>query len=128
LSCAASPPPAGDLKPRKPRRVVLALTDQDIWLLEFRHWGIGFTIGAVRGRLPRDGLVAHWRHRRWIWPAVWRAELSWPDSATYVEGEMITGDDADRIMGLLASDSLLRELGRAAPAFEQGTCRPGRNT
>jgi hypothetical protein len=109
--------PAGSLKLRTPLRLVLALTDTDIWLLEFRHWVVGFTIGATLGRFPRRGLAPHWRHRRWAWPAVWKAELSWPETATYVEGAMIGGEDADRIMGLLASDELRRELGRSAPAL-----------
>ena len=109
--------PAGDLWLRKPRRLVLALTDSDLWLLEFRHWAIGFTIGGALSRFSRRDLVAHWRHRSWAWPAVWKAELSWPDAATYVEGAMIGGADADRIVGLLASDELSRQLDSSAPAL-----------
>jgi hypothetical protein len=109
--------PAGSLKTRKPPRVVLALTDEDIWLIELHHWVVGFCVGAVMGRFPRRGLVAHWRHRRWAWPAVWKSELSWPDSAIYVEGALIGGEDADRIMGLLAFDELHRALRLSAPAI-----------
>jgi hypothetical protein len=96
--------PASDLKPRKALRVVLAMTDEDLWLLEFRYWVVGFDVGAVLSRFPRCGLVSQWHHQWWGWPAVWKAELSWPTLATYVVGSLIGGDDADRIMGLLAAD------------------------
>lgn len=96
--------PVGNFKPPKPLGVVLALTEDDLWILEFRSWAVGFDVGGVLCRLPRFGLVSQWRHRAWAWPAVWRAELSWPEIATYVTGSLIGGQDADRIMGLLAAD------------------------
>lgn len=103
--------PAGNLEPRKSVRIVLALTEKDVWLLEFRYWTVGFDVGGVLCRFPRLGLVSQWRHRSWAWPAVWKVELSWPELATYVTGSLIGGDDADRIMGLLAAD----EFDRAQP-------------
>ena len=96
--------PAGNLRPRHPLRLALAMTDEDLWLLEFRYWIVGFDVGAVLCRFPRRGLVGQWCHRWWGWPAVWKAELSWPALATYVVGSLLWGDDADRIMGLLAAD------------------------
>lgn len=96
--------PVGNFEPRKPLRVVLALTKNDVWLLELRYWAVGFDVGGVLCRFPRLGLASHWRHRSWAWPAVWKAELSWPGLATYATGSLIGGDDADRIMGLLAAD------------------------
>lgn len=96
--------PAGNFKPRKPLQVVAALTEDDLWLLEFRYRVVSFEVGAVLCRLPRRGLVSQWRHRSWAWPAVWKVELSWPELATCVQGTLIGGDDADRIQGLLAAD------------------------
>lgn len=109
--------PAGNLKPRKPAHVVLALTDTELYLLEFHYRVIGFTVGAALCRWPRRGVVAHWRRRRWDWPTVWQAELSWPELSTYLEAKLMNGEDTDRIMGLLASDELGRELRLAAPSL-----------
>ena len=96
--------PAGNFRPRKSTRLVAALTEDDLCLLEFRYRVVGFEVGAALCRFPRRRLVSQWRHRPWAWPAVWRVDLSWPELATYVEGSLIGGDDADRIMGLLAAD------------------------
>ena len=98
--------PAGSLKAHKPLRLVLAMTDEEVWLLEFEYWVVGFHVGAALCCFPRAGLVTQWRHRWWAWPAVWNAELSWPWLGTYVVGSLIGGDDADRIMGLLTADEL----------------------
>src|SRR5436305_6250790 len=94
--------PAGRVKPSKPERMVVALTDHELWLLEFRYCVIGFTVGAPVGHLPRQELVANSRRRRWTWPAVWRVELCWPHTATYIEGSLVSCEDTERLMGLLA--------------------------
>jgi hypothetical protein len=96
--------PVGACRPRRPLRVVLALTEDDLWLLEFRYWTVGFDVGAALCRFPRLGVISQWSHRAWAWPAAWKAELSWPELGTYVVGSLIGGDDADRIMGLMAAD------------------------
>lgn len=114
LRLAASP--AGNFKPRKPLSLVVALTENDLWLLDFGYWVVGFEVGAVLCRFPRHSLVSRWRHRWWGWPAVWKAELSWPELATYVVGSLIGGDDANRIIGLLAVD----EFDRARPMAATG--------
>lgn len=113
--------PAGNLKPRKLLRLVAALTEDDLWLLEFGYWVVGFEVGAALCRFPRPGLVSHWRHRSWAWPTVWKVELSWPDLATYVAGSMIGGDDANRLMGLLVAGELDCASTTAAAA-EEGWC------
>lgn len=110
--------PAGNFKPRKALRVVVALSENDLWLLEFCYWVVGFEVGTALCRFPRPGLVSQWRHRSWAWPAVWKLELSWPDLATYVVGSMIGGDDANRLMGLLVTDELERASTTAAAADE----------
>lgn len=107
--------PAGSLKPSRPLSAVIALTDDDLWLLECRFWVVGFNVNRVLGRCPREGAVAYWRHRWWAWPDVWKAELSWPERASYIEGTLMAGSDADRLMGLLASDEFGRGLVRSAP-------------
>ena len=96
--------PVGNFETRKSLRVVLALAEGDLWLLEFRYWAVGFDVSGVLCRFPRLGLSSKWCHRWWAWPAVWKAELSWPGLATYLTGSLIGGDDADRIIGLLAAD------------------------
>ena len=110
--------PVGNLKARKPLRVVMALTQDDLWLLEFGYWVVGFEVGPALCRFPRPGLVSRWRHRSWAWPAVWKVELSWPDLATLVVGSMIGGDDANRLMGLVVADELDRASTTAAVADE----------
>jgi hypothetical protein len=110
--------PVGSFNPRKPLRVVVALSEDDLWLLEFGYWVVGFEVGVALCRFPRSGLVSQWRHRSWAWPAVWKVELSWPDLATYVAGSMIGRDDANRLMGLLVADELDRASTTAAAADE----------
>lgn len=117
--------PVGRSNPRKPAPMAVALTESDVWFLELRQSIVGLTVGGARCRLPRGGLAAHWRHRRWAWPNVWKAELSWPELATYVEGALMTGADTDRIIGLVTSDELHRELrvaARSGCADQRPTC------
>jgi hypothetical protein len=110
--------PGCTLKPRKAKEVVIALTDEQIWLLDVRDWAVWFSVGRVLGHLPRRGVVAHWYRRWWAWPTVWRAELSWPESSTYVEGSLPSCKDTERLIGLMTMDELGRELARSAPASE----------
>ena len=108
--------PVGNFKPRKSLRVVLALTESDLSVLEFRSWAVGFDVGGVLCQFPRSGLVGQWRRHPWAWPAVWKAKLSWPALATYATGSMIGGKDADRMMGLLAADEFDTVCATAAAA------------
>jgi hypothetical protein len=116
FSLIAISSPWGRLKPRKPLGVALALTDDELYLLELRNWAISFKVGAALCHSSRDGLVAQWRHRWWGWPEVWKAELSWPEAAIYVEGALMNGKDSGQIMGLLAADDFDRERRASAPA------------
>jgi hypothetical protein len=109
--------PWGTFKPSKPLRIVVALTDDSLYLVELRSGAVSFSVGTVLCRFPRYGLVAQWRHRWWAWPAVWKAELCWPGAFTFVEGALMAGADADRLMGLLVADDFHREMGLAAPAL-----------
>lgn len=100
--------PDGRIKARKREEVVIALTESDLWFLEYRYWVFGFRVGGVLARWPRRSAVAHWRHRWWAWPAVWRLELSCPAGPFYVEGDLMSGPDADAMIGLMACDDLER--------------------
>jgi hypothetical protein len=106
--------PDGRAKPRKPEPMVVALTDTDIWFLEYRYRVVGFTIGAPLNHWRRRAVVANWRYRWWGWPSVWRLELSWPTRAFYIEGDVMGGPDADLMMGLMAADDLHRSPTAAA--------------
>jgi hypothetical protein len=108
--------PAGCAKPRKPERMVIALTEADVWLLGYRYLVVGFSIGPVLCGWPRRVAVAHWRRRWWAWPSVWRLELSWPARAFYVEGDLMGGRDADLLIGLMAGDEFNRVPTEAASA------------
>jgi hypothetical protein len=108
--------PAGRARPCKPERMVIALTDNDLWLLAYRYWVVGFSIGAVLCHWPRRAAVVHWRRRWWTWPSVWRLELSWPARGFYVEGDLMGGLDADLLIGLTTSDDFARAPAEAAAA------------
>jgi hypothetical protein len=95
-------------KPRRREQIVIALTDHDLWFLEYRYRVVGFTIGSVLTHWPRCAVIAAWRHRRWAWPSVWRLELSWPGRAFYIEGDLMSGQDADALIGLMACDDFDR--------------------
>ncbi len=106
--------PNGRFGSPKPMRVVLALTSDALYLLEFRYWLFGLSIGSVLSRLPRHGAVPHCRHRWWAWPSPWRVDLAWPELVLLVVGELPGGPDSDRIVGLLASDEFEDQVLRQA--------------
>jgi hypothetical protein len=107
--------PEGIIEWCKPHRLVVALTETELWIIELRHYVFAPKVGAVLGQFPRQRLVAQWHHRRRAWPMVWSAELSWPESATLVEGSMMNDPDTDTFIGLLAADEFERELRRDPP-------------
>jgi hypothetical protein len=100
--------PDGRVTPRKREPTVMALTESDVWFLEWQYRLFGAKVGAVLCSWPRRAAVASWDHRWWAWPSVWRLELSWPAQAYYIEGEMIAGADAERMIGLMTHDDLAR--------------------
>jgi hypothetical protein len=108
--------PGATMKPRKPKKIVIALTADYVWLLDIRDWAVWFSVGQVLAHLPRRGLAAQWRRRWWVWPTVWNAELSWPELSTYLEGALMNNGDTERLIGLMTMDELAQELSRPAPA------------
>ena len=92
--------PSGHLRLRRPLRVLLARTDDALYLLEYRYRVLACRVGGVICDLPRRGLVAQCKRQPWAWPMTWRAEFSWPDAATFMAGALMASDEADRLVGL----------------------------
>lgn len=79
---------------------VLAVTDEDVYLLGGRHTSFGTFVHGVVERLPRTGLVVRWRPG----PFRLRADLSWPRLApmpVYLRGWTRPSPNAERLFGLL---------------------------
>jgi hypothetical protein len=55
--------PSGQLNLRRPIRVLLARTDNALYLLDYGYQLLGFRVGGVICDLPRHGLVAHCARR-----------------------------------------------------------------
>lgn len=109
--------PAGHLTAltSQSERIVLAMTETEFWLLELGGRLLGASVGAPLCCLNRQDVVARWHRRMLAWPAVWRAEFCWPDEAIYLECELTSCKEAERMMGLLALDELDRALRHRAP-------------
>lgn len=65
---------------------------------------LALTVGGVLARLPRAGLVAHWRPRL----LGVRAELSWPDEHVFLRGDVPRDPRSDHLIGLLTVSELER--------------------
>jgi len=94
------------------RRLWLALTDSDVWLL-YRD-DAGTAIGGVHSQLRRSGLHPVWRHRRVRDDHI--GELSWPEHPWFIRGELGGAlPQRLRLIGLLAADQLTlrKEVARA---------------
>jgi hypothetical protein len=85
-------------------RVLLAVTDSDVYLLDCRRTTLGPRVGGVIDHLPRTGLVSQWQHRR----LDVKAELSWPESHVYLIARARRGEQTDRAIGLLMTSELDR--------------------
>jgi hypothetical protein len=91
-----------------PESLLVALGDDDVFVLQLRALRpLALTVGGVLARLPRAGLVAHWRPRL----LVIRAELSWPDEHVFLRGDVPRDPRTDRLIGLLTVSELERGLG-----------------
>jgi hypothetical protein len=89
---------------RKGDVLVLALTAEQVYLLELYGSLLRSRVGGVVDSLPREGLVLSW-DRRWMRI---RAELSWPDLPAYIAGWTRPGPEADKLFGLLTTDAFER--------------------
>jgi hypothetical protein len=85
-------------------RVLLAVTDVDVYLLDCRRTSLGPRVGGVIDHLPRTGLVSQWHHRR----LDVKAELSWPEAHVYLSARARRGQQTDHAIGLLMSSELER--------------------
>jgi hypothetical protein len=88
-----------DRRPGAPVRLLVALSDDTVYLLELRG---SRNVGGVTAALPRTELVAHF-HRRL---RRLRAELSWPDRQAFIAGRLTPGAAADELIGLVTADEL----------------------
>ena len=84
--------------------LVLAVTDEHVYLLDYRSRTFAPRVGGVVGHLPRTGLVAQWQRRR----LAVKAELSWPEEHVFVTGRARPGAQTDRAIGLLMGSELER--------------------
>jgi hypothetical protein len=84
--------------------MLLAITDDDVYLLDCRRTTLGPRVGGVVDHLPRGGLVSHWQRRR----LDVRAELSWPEAHVYLTATTRPGPQTDLAIGLLMSSELER--------------------
>jgi hypothetical protein len=87
-------------------RVLLAVTDADVYLLDCWRSTLGPRVGGVIDHLPRTGLVSRWHHRR----LDVKAELSWPEAHVYLTARARRGEQTDRAIGLLMSSEFDREM------------------
>ena len=83
------------------RHVVLALTEERVWILD--HAWLS-TVGGVIADFDRSGTLLHTRRS----PLASRhaIELSWPDSHGFVAGTIPASEAADLLIGHLAADEL----------------------
>lgn len=94
---------AGPLgRARRGEQLLIAVTDDDIYLLDYRSRTIGPTIGGVLQHLPRSGVLVQWRRR----PMHLKLELSWPEQHTFITGAARPGAHTDRVLGELIGSEL----------------------
>jgi hypothetical protein len=94
----------GGLVAGRAEHLVLAVTDEDVYLLEYRRRTLGPRVGGVVNHLPRSGLVGQWKRRR----LDIKAELSWPDEHVFITGRARPGPQTDRAIGLLIGSEIER--------------------
>jgi hypothetical protein len=99
---------AGTLHALLPRRraeqLLLAVTDDDVYLLACRRRTLAPMLGAVRHRVARESLIATWQRQR----LAITAELSCPDQQLHIVATTRPGPSADRVIGLLMNSELER--------------------
>ena len=83
------------------RHVVLALTEERVWILDHAWPG---TVGGVIADFDRGATLLHTRRRPLARHHT--IELSWPDSHGFVAGTIPASEAADLLIGHLAADEL----------------------
>jgi hypothetical protein len=96
--------PLSGLRAGRAEHVVLAVTDEHVYLLDYRRRTLGPRVGGVLSHLPRSGLVAQWQRRR----LGVRAELSWPEEHVFLTANARPGPQTDLAIGLLMGSELER--------------------
>src|SRR4051794_17150482 len=85
-------------------QLLLAVTDEHVYLLDYQPRTLAPRVGGVVAHLPRSGLVAQWRRRR----LGVSAELSWPEEHVFLTGRAPPGPQTDLAIGLLIGSELER--------------------
>jgi hypothetical protein len=84
--------------------MLMAITDDHVYLLHCRRTTLGPRVGGVVDHLPRDELVSHWQRRRMDV----KAHLSWPEAHVYLTATTRPGPQTDLAIGLLLSSEFER--------------------
>jgi hypothetical protein len=82
--------------------LVVAITDDEVYLLDYRARTVAPSVGAIVRHLPRSGVVVQWRRRL----LDVKIELSWPDQHVFLSGGASPGSQTDRVLGQLMSSEL----------------------
>ena len=83
---------------------MLAVTEEHVYLLDYRSRTFAPRVGGVVAQLPRTGLVAQSQRRR----LDVKAELSWPEEHVFISGRARPGAQTDLAIGLLIASELER--------------------
>lgn len=87
---------------RRGEQLVIAITDDEVYLLDYRARTLAPSLGAVVRRLPRKGVVVQWRRR----VLDIEVELWWPERNVFLTGKACLGSRTDRVLGQLMSSEL----------------------
>jgi hypothetical protein len=80
-------------------RLVIAITDDEVYLLDYRARTFTPSFGSVVRQLPRSGVLVQWRRR----VLDIRVELSWPKQHVFLTGTACLDSQTDRVLGQLMS-------------------------
>jgi hypothetical protein len=89
---------------RPGQRLVIAITDDDVYLLVYRARTLAPSLGGVVRHLPRAGVVVQWRHCL----LNVNVELAWPAQHVFLTGQACPGSQTDSVLGQLMSSELDR--------------------
>ena len=89
---------------RNAEQLLLAVTDDDVYLLECQRRTLAPKVGGVRHRVARTNLIVGWQRRR----VSITAELSCPEQQLHIVATARPGPSAERVIGLLMNSELER--------------------
>jgi hypothetical protein len=83
-------------------RLVIAVTDDEVYLLDYRPRTFTPSLGCVVRQLPRSGVLVRWRRRL----VDIKVEFSWPKQHVFLTGTACLDAQTDRVLGQLMSSEL----------------------